>query len=134
MISFQIRDFHIAKWEEDIGFYAGYVGELFYVFLLCLINDTWYGVLFWYKCPHLTKCRLAPLQLCKNILPRALQHCKGTVQGFYTADLRLYTLMKLKKIINIYVCNISNSSRSHPDKPLNTLMKLKGLHTCLAEL
>ena len=23
----QIRDFHIAKREEDIGYYAGYVGE-----------------------------------------------------------------------------------------------------------
>jgi hypothetical protein len=24
----QIRDFHIAKKEEDIGYYAGYVGEI----------------------------------------------------------------------------------------------------------
>jgi hypothetical protein len=24
---FQIRDLHIAKDEEDIGFYAGFVGE-----------------------------------------------------------------------------------------------------------
>lgn len=24
----QIRDFHIAKREEDIGYYAGYVGEM----------------------------------------------------------------------------------------------------------
>ena len=28
MFCFQIRDFQIAKREEDIGFYAGYVGEL----------------------------------------------------------------------------------------------------------
>jgi hypothetical protein len=28
----QIRDFHIAKREEDIGYYAGYVGErVFYI-------------------------------------------------------------------------------------------------------
>lgn len=26
-IIFQVRDFHIAKREEDIGFYAGYVGR-----------------------------------------------------------------------------------------------------------
>lgn len=26
----QIRDFHIAKREEDIGYYAGYVGEALY--------------------------------------------------------------------------------------------------------
>ena len=28
LFCFQIRDFQIAKREEDIGFYAGYVGEL----------------------------------------------------------------------------------------------------------
>ncbi|XP_031280627.1 protein ZINC INDUCED FACILITATOR-LIKE 1-like, partial [Pistacia vera] len=27
---FMIRDFHIAKREEDIGYYAGYVGEIIF--------------------------------------------------------------------------------------------------------
>ena len=39
----QIRDFHIAEREEDIGYYAGYVGERdFYTCLLlkvCLHKD-----------------------------------------------------------------------------------------------
>lgn len=30
LFCFQIRDFHIAEREEDIGSYAGYVGELMF--------------------------------------------------------------------------------------------------------
>jgi MFS family permease len=30
-IYFMIRDFHIAKQEEDIGFYAGFVGSSFMI-------------------------------------------------------------------------------------------------------
>jgi hypothetical protein len=32
-IYFMIRDFHIAKQEEDIGFYAGFVGK-FWLFVV----------------------------------------------------------------------------------------------------
>jgi len=32
-VLWQIRDFHIAKQEEDIGFYAGFVGK-FWLFVV----------------------------------------------------------------------------------------------------
>ncbi|KAL9451150.1 hypothetical protein AB3S75_012827 [Citrus x aurantiifolia] len=82
---FMIRDFHIAKKEEDIGFYAGYVGLLFYVFLSYLINDTQYGVRVWYECPHLIKCRLKLLQLYKDILPRLYNTVNALYKRFTTS-------------------------------------------------
>ena len=93
MISFQFRDFHIAKKDQDIGFYAGYVGELFYVFLLYLINDTQYGVCLGYECPHLIKCWLTPLQLWEDILPRLYITVNALYKSF-TMRTRVFTTLK----------------------------------------
>ena len=38
MFCFQIRDFHIAKREEDIATYAGYVGELMFIVFSLLLH------------------------------------------------------------------------------------------------
>lgn len=59
----KIRDFHIAEREEDIGYYAGYVGEHnFYasIFIVFLFLGILFEVLIFYYTSH----SLKDLHLC----------------------------------------------------------------------
>lgn len=42
----QVRDFHIAKREEDIGYYAGYIGNisfsLLFMLMGCLLDNSFF--------------------------------------------------------------------------------------------
>ncbi|KAL9686844.1 hypothetical protein QQ045_031237 [Rhodiola kirilowii] len=43
MVAVQVRDFHVAERDEDIGYYAGYVGEHYLLLrnILCLTSVLW---------------------------------------------------------------------------------------------